>query len=236
MKRVCIGVCALLLAGLSQLSADTAIGLLTLSADPNLGYQTVSFGNFMGGAQGCTVGAAQYVVCTDVNVTNWTLELDFTAEVSGLTSPRIFSSTDPTSDSSVTIAPVSNTNPDFYSGESNNAWVLPLTVQNDCNPICDAQITKIIFSGTVDQSTLQLYNGSLTGPYTQEFLSSQQFSTTWMIPASDYVGAPGLLFDSTDVTISDQPVAPEPGTGFLILAAAVAVGLFQRAGLLKNRC
>jgi hypothetical protein len=231
MRTGTVAVAALLLANAWQLSADTAIGQIQL-AGPNLGSQTITVLNLMGGGQGCGVGAfgPQYVVCNDVNIVNWSLQLDFTAEVAGLpTSPITFTSGGSQDD----IAPVDSAVDNAYSGDPSNPWSISFDKTNaGCLPTCDAQITEIIFSGTVDESTLDLYNGS--GSPIPDSLSSQNFSLTWTIPPSDYA-SPGNLFDETDITISQQPAAPEPATVWLVLGAGITFGLLWRSGLLSTR-
>jgi hypothetical protein len=232
MRMAPVAVAALLLAGAWRLSADTAIGQIQLSG-PNLNSQTITVLNLMGGGQGCGVGifGSQYDVCNNVNIVNWSLQIDFTAEVAGLpTSPVTFTSQGSQDD----IVPVDSAVDNAYSGDPSNPWSIAFDQTNaGCSPTCDAQITEIIFSGTVDQSTLQLYNGS--GPYIPESLSSQNFSLTWMIPSSDYTDSPGNLFDETDITISQQPAVPEPATVWLVLGAGIAFGLLWRTGLLSTR-
>jgi hypothetical protein len=227
MKRVPVAVIVLLFGAVSQLAADTAIGQIVLQG-PDLGVQTITVDNFMGD---CTASGSQYTVCNSVNITNWTLELDFTSEVTGLTSPVIFTSAGSQDD----IAPTHSNLDNAYSGDPQNPWSLPFDLTNPgCTPTCDAMITQIMFSGTVDQSTLQIYNG-VGNPFIPETLSSQAFSLAWAIPASDYTASPGNLYDSTDITISQQPGVPEPSTIWLVLAAGAAAAMLRRTGLLSAR-
>jgi hypothetical protein len=231
MKTVTVAAVALVLANAWQLPADTAIGQIQLSG-PNLSSQTITVLNLLGGGQGCGVGfyGPQYDVCNSVNIVNWTLQLDFTAEVAGLpTSPVTFTS----AGSQDNIAPVDSAVDNAYSGDPSNPWSIPFDQTNPgCLPTCDAQITEIIFSGTLDQSTLQLYNGA--GPLIPESLTSQSFSLDWIIPQGDY-SSPGNLFDETDITISQQPGVPEPATVWLVLGAGITFGLLWRSGLLSTR-
>ena len=81
--------CLVGLGGLSQVSAQTAIGQLTLTGS-DFGYQTVSLYNFSGITTGCGQLAATYLVCNDLNISSWQLEIDFTANVSGLAPPAYF--------------------------------------------------------------------------------------------------------------------------------------------------
>jgi hypothetical protein len=185
-----------------QLSAQVNIGQLQLTA-PNFGNQTIGLYNFTGTTNGCAQMEPSYNVCNAVNINTWQLTVYFTPNASGLpTSPLTF-----TSNGSGDIVGPTDSDFDAYTGESGNPWVLSFDQVNaGCSPSCDAQITKIVFSGTIDTSTLELYNGAVGGPYTADPLSSQNFSVTWNIPSSDYTANPDSLFDSINLAVGQQPV------------------------------
>jgi hypothetical protein len=222
----------LVLGGALQLSADEIdLGYLSLTG-PNFGYQTVGFYNLTGATDGCEQLAAQYNVCNAVNVTSWQLTIDF-APSTGATglpaSPLVFNSNGNSNDIGPTDASF-----DAYTGAAGNPWNLSFDLQNPATggcPPCDAQISEIILTGTIDQTSLNLYNGSITGPYITDSLSTQSFSSTWFVPASDYTQSPDSIFDTNDVLFDNQapaPTVPEPRSFYLILMAAAAVGLFKR--------
>lgn len=226
MRTVTVAAAALLLASTWQLSADTAIG--TISLQQGLiqnGYQTVAVNNFTGSPNGCASLDPNYAVCNGVTMENWRMEIDFTSQLSGLTSPLVFTS----QGSQDNITPTSVI--DSYTGDQSDSWTLPFDVTNtSCTP-CDYQITQIIFSGVLDTTTLLLYDGDPNGPYTTETLNSTAFSTTWVIPQNYYTDSPGSLYDTTDIDVTQTP---EPGSFILLLAAGVAFGLLKRAGFLST--
>ncbi len=190
-----------ILGGVCQLAAQTAdIGQLTLTG-PHFGYQTVSLYNYTGATNGCEQLAAAYNVCNAVNIASWQLTITFTSNASGLpTSPLVFSS----NGASDSIAPT-NSNFTAYTGEATNPWSLSFDLSNaGCSPSCDAQISSITFSGTLDTGSLELYNGSASGPYSLDALNSQTFTVTWNIPATDYTANPDTIYDATDLVISNQ--------------------------------
>jgi uncharacterized protein (TIGR03437 family) len=187
----------------SGLSAQTAdIGQLRLTG-PNFGYQTIGLYNYTGATDGCEQLGAQYNVCNAVNISSWQLTITFTSSVSGIApSPLVF-----TSNGAGDMVGPTNSSFDAYTGEAGNPWTLSYSLTNaNCSPSCDAKISSITFSGTLDTNTLQLYNGSASGPYTLDSLGSQNFSVTWTIPANDYTANPGSLYDATDIIISNQTV------------------------------
>jgi hypothetical protein len=225
MKTVTVAAVALLLASAWQLPADTAIG--TISLQQGLiqnGYQTVAVNNFTGSPNGCASLDPSLPVCNGVTIENWRMEIDFTAEVAGLApSPLIFTSQGVQDN----ITPTQVI--DSYTGDQSDSWTLPFDVTNaNCSPTCDAQISQIIFSGTLDTTTLLLYNGDPNGPYITETLNSPDFITTWLIPASDYTPSSGTLYDTTDIDVTQTP---EPASFLLFMAAGVTLGLIKRAGL-----
>src|SRR6185312_9534190 len=188
-------------AGVCHLSAQTAdIGKITLSG-PNFGYQTVGVYNYTGPVDGCEQLASQYNVCNGVSITRWQLTITFTANASGLApSPLVFAS----NGNNDAIGPT-NANNDAYTGQAANPWTLSFNLRNaGCNPSCDAQISSITFSGTIDAGSLNLYDSSAAGPYILDSLATQNFSVTWTIPATDYTTTPGSLFDTTDILVTNQ--------------------------------
>ena len=177
--------------------------------------------------------AAQYNVCNSVNITNWQLTIDFTPSPGATslpTSPLVFNS-DGNSDDY--IGPT-DANFDPYTGATGNPWNLSFDLQNAATggcPPCDAEITEIILTGTIDQTSLNLYNGSVNGPYITDSLSTQNFSSTWFVPASDYTESADSIFDTNDVYLDNQvqpPTVPEPRSFYLILISATVAGLFRR--------
>jgi hypothetical protein len=226
-----------LLPGGSLFAGSVAIGQLQLGE--NNGYQTISFFNNTGGSAGCGVGGSEYLSCTGVDITSWSLTLTFVNEnpsdpgasyVNTLTSPIMFSS-----GLGDVIGPFDGNNP--YIGGLSGTWEIPLSFGNtdepDCGPTCDYQLTEVDFSGTIDTSDLpmrlyngQIYDGSDPSTYTI-FNAAGTFSAGWTISPDDYatLADPAFLSDQTDVLISDQAPAsstPEPSTRFLILAGCLA--------------
>lgn len=228
-----------------QLPGETlAIGQLQLGESD--GYQTISFFNNTGPGSGCGAGGSEYLACTGIDITNWTLSITFTNQNSddpspsynnSVSSPLVFSSgTDDT------IGPFDGTN--AYTGGSSGTWQIPLNFGNAdepaCGPTCDYQISQITFSGTIDPSDLpirlyngQTYNGSNPSTYTV-FNAQSSFSLTWNISPADYadLADPAFLSDQTDVVISDQapaPTAPELSTNVLLLVGLLVLASFRRA-------
>jgi hypothetical protein len=229
MRHFVAGIMALALGGVLHLSAaDIAIGQLSLTG-PNFGGQTVSLYNLTGATTGCEQAGPQYDVCNGININTWQLEVDFTANAAGLPpSPLIFTSNGPGD-----IVGPTDASFDPYTGETGNPWTLSFDqVNTGCDPDCDAQISQIVFSGTVDTTALQLFNDADAPggqPYVLDTLPSASFTTTWAIPVSDYTNDPDNLFDQTDVTISDvaapAPGTPEPGSIFLFMAGTILTGI-----------
>lgn len=226
-----------LLGGGCQLWGQADIGQLTLSG-PNFGYQTVSLLNLTGATDGCELQATQYNVCNSVNISTWSLELDFTANVAGLVaSPLTFSSIGP----SDAIGPTDLVNnPGGYTGQAGNPWSLSFDNTNvGCNPSCDANITKIVFSGTLDQATLQLGTDPTLTSDIPLFLTTTSFTTTWVIPSTDYTASPDSLYDSTDILISNREVppsaTPEPRSFLLILAGLGGIVFLKRTAFASMR-
>jgi hypothetical protein len=172
-----------------------------------------------------------YNVCNSLDISTWNLQVDFTANVEGLpSSPLTFNS----------IGSVGPTDALF----DNPAQVGNLSfdlVNLSCSPTCDAYISKIILTGTLDTSTLQLYNGLVGGPYIVDSLSSASFSTTWNINPADYTAptiganATGNIYDSTDIIITNTqgpppppPDTPEPGSVWLLVAGVIGIGFLKR--------
>jgi hypothetical protein len=239
MKKIWILGIALVAAG--ALCGDTvAIGQLQLSADAS-GYQDLSFFNLTGSSSGCQVYGSQYAACSGVDITNWALTITFTNENppsmdpsasynNTLTSPLVFTSGAPD-----TIGPYDGAN--AYIGGSSGTWQLPLNFGNSDEPACgpgpcDYQITQVVFSGTISPADLPIqlgnsatYNSADPSTYTV-FNADSTFSTTWMIPGSDYsISSPFFLSDSTDVLVNEQvsiSSVPEPVNLRLLCACVLA--------------
>ncbi len=216
-------------------AGTVAIGQLQLG--DNDGYQTISFFNNTGASAGCGIGGSEYLACTSVDITSWTLTVDFTNENLGdpdpsypnnLSSPLVF-----TGGSGDTITPFDGTTP--FTGGVSGTWQIPLSFENsdepDCGPTCDYQITEIDFSGNIDPSDLpirlysgQTYDGSDPSTYTT-FNAASSFSFTWLVPASDYTALsdPAFFSDAADVLIGDESATPEPSTYLLVVAALLAL-------------
>ena len=230
----------------SLAAANVAIGQMQLTYGG--GFQQLLFNNMTDTVTGCQEGVSQYTVCSGANIESWTLTLTFTNENPGNASPSYGLYSSPlviTSGPSENIAPgVSG-----YSGIS-TTWQIPLDFQGADDlacPPCDYQLTKVEFSGTLSATDLPLklgnsatYNGADSSTYTtfSPPATSPTFDDTWLIPPSDYTSldptfAGQLLFDQTDITVSDQPLTtpgvPEPGTVLLVSAGlAAAIGYRKR--------
>lgn len=228
-------------AGGIPLCAQVDIGQLNLSGS-NFGYQTIGLYNFTGTTQGCSVLSPQYNVCNALDITSWQLEVDFTDNIGNLPiSPLIFNS----NGSSADIIGPTDASFDLFTGDPSAAWSLPFDLTNTgCQPVCDAYISKVVFTGTLDSSTLQLFNGDVNGPYTVDSLASPTFTDTWVIPSTAYTGAnnePGAnstdsISLSTELLITNQPAStpappgvPEPGSIGLLIAGGAAIGLMKRS-------
>ncbi|HTA46000.1 MAG TPA: PEP-CTERM sorting domain-containing protein [Bryobacteraceae bacterium] len=228
-------------AGAIPLCAQVDIGEINLSGS-NFGYQTVGLYNFTGATQGCTVLSPQYNVCNALDITSWQLEVDFTGNVNGLpTSPLIFDSNGSNAD----IIGPTDASFDLFTGDPSAAWSVPFDLTNTgCQAVCDAYISKVVFTGTLDTDTLQLFNGAVNGPYSVDSLASPIFTDTWVIPSTAYTGGnnePGAnstdsINLSSELLITNQtapappgaPAAPEPGTIGLLIAGGSAIGLMKR--------
>lgn len=241
MNRVVRHLLVLAAGGAIQLSAQIDIGQLNISGS-NFGYQTIGLYNFTGGTQGCTLLSPQYNVCNALDITSWQLQVDFTDNIGDLpASPLIFNSNGSNAD----IIGPTDAGFDLFTGDPGAAWSVPFDLTNSgCQPVCDTYISQIVFTGTLDTSTLQLYNGNLNGPYTIDSLSSPTFSLTWTIPSSVYTdpttgaNVTDSINQSTELLITNQtqpppPGVPEPASFGLVIAGGALIGLMKRAILVR---
>ena len=253
--RFCKTLSLTLLATGSLFASQVAIGNLGLQY--NSGYQEVTFSNFTGLA-GCTAWGAPYSVCSEVDVSSWSLTITFAPQLgysdSTPASPWTLSGTD-------TIGPYDGSNP--YVGGVGGApvWAIPLSgvgvLEPDCPP-CDYQISQLVFSGTLSLASVpfRIYNGSTydgADPSTYSvFNAKTTFSTTWNVSSNIYsfTGTGGLVYglpgwfpndSGADVLVDEQnsppptPGVPEPGSLLLMAAGLAAACLLKRLSSLSAK-
>jgi len=206
------------------------IGSITLQGSQQ-GYQIVGAFNYTGATQGCGNLVSQYNVCNALNISSWALTIDYIPQIAGLGNGIGNASTLSFTSNGVadSIAPTDAAF-DAYKGEASNPWSLPFDITNSaCQTTCDAYVTSIIFSGTVDQTFLQLGNA---GSATSTANVPGTFTTTLTVPNSDYVAAQSTdgIIESTDIILDTQSTSstPEPATTGLFLIGATALGWMKR--------
>ena len=246
MRKLTCAIGALLLSS-SFLHADVApIGQILLQADTQAGSQDLYFFNATGGfgCAGNTVAPPDQVfsVCNGVNIDSWSLTVDFNSYNNApVTSPLQLSGTGPLGPGSLTTLA--------------GPGVIPLTQFGPCPP-CDAQITQVVFTGTIDGKDTPFFLGDAVGgasPYPNPYNPSDPstytvfnaittFSLVWNVSPSDYTGDPAqLLFDGASVEASDQTLAsvPEPSsislTCVLLFSSFILVTRFNGPNSRKNK-
>ncbi len=219
---------SLLAAPASYAANLPAVINLSLSADlPSNGLQELAITNETGSSNGCS---AMYEVCDTLAITNWTLTLTYTSTFYNnptpvLASPYVLHWQN--SGDNILATAAKTLDFDLCNGASVSSCTTPTTV-----------ITRIDFTGTLDQSSFAIFdpaaNGGTGGPG-PTFFANPTFSVT-LTPTGDY---PGNYFESTDGYVADQAqnvVAPEPGSTLLLLIGGLCGGaarIASRAGARK---
>lgn len=250
------GVAALALAPVSA----ATVGIGTLQVLYNNGYQQVGFLNLTGSDQGCQNNGdpGEFPVCTGVNISSWTLQINFAAQGgyanSLFNSPLVFTS----SGAGDSIGPFNGLA--GFTGGSSGTWQIPLTnlagFYNNTEPACppcDYQISSIEFSGTISAIDIPFKLGQTGGatpfnagdPATYTVFNAQTtFDTIWNVPAGDYSSISslpdpsffadfGFAASGADVLVSDQqqlpPSVPEPGSILLLFAGVATIAFAKRS-------
>jgi hypothetical protein len=221
--------------------ADISVGYLSLLADnPTGGEQNLTISNVTGSAD---CDAVEYLSCTNLNFTNWTLTVNYTSDYYNFSGPNVPSPLVFTDGGSGSYG-------GFGDITAGNSLSFPIDLcagagscANPNNP--DTQITSVEFSGQISPSAFCLYDiaasgCNLTNPTT--FFANPNFDLIW-------TGAPGVgpyvdedsefLYagaQSPDITVATQSntvVTPEPG-GFVLVTALLPFALFLRRKLVRR--
>jgi len=183
-------------------------------------------------ANPCNTASVYPLSCDALSITNWTVEVDYTALDGGVQTPQpavYNSSLACTSSGCDTI----DTTSDVF---DNPLYSLPYSDANDC---CDTLVTRIVFTGQLS-SQISIWNPGASGP--TAFFPQSPFSVTVDLTNPNDASAvsyqngttPGYL---TDLLISDnsgdnsggggeggESSVPEPATLTLVAAGVLALG------------
>jgi hypothetical protein len=220
---------SLLAAGSSSLQAAQAY-LGSIGVFAGLGastdYQQVLLFNQVApdAPDDCSTATTFALVCDNINITDWSVEVDYTALIGGfqVVQAPVFNS----------AATCSGTGCETISRgndpTANPLYSLPYSVTNPC---CDTIVTRIVFTGTLQASFNVWLPGALSSSL---FFPETPFTVTVDIPGSDpYLtgDAPGYL---TDLLVNDNPNPggggggggegiPEPGTLALAIGGVLTI-------------
>lgn len=215
-----------LLAGmcLPALAGQVSLGYIGVYPGPGAAsdYQYIVLWN-LSGMDPCTPAdaASPALSCDQVNLTNWSVDIDYTMLVGGAQIPQPAVHNDSTSCGIAGCDTIVSNNyfldPPLYAA-------LPYTVTSTC---CDTLVTRIVFTASL-AGPIQIRNYGDTVSST--FFPQSPFTFTVDIPpGSDYArGIANAFPPLTDLIISDGPgpgpvpAVPEPATLILALGGVLA--------------
>jgi hypothetical protein len=170
----------------------------------------------------CSTATTFALVCDNVNITNWTVEVDYTALTAGtqVAQSPVFNSAATCGGAGCETIATGN------DPTVNPLYSLPYSVTNAC---CDTLVTRIVFTGTLQSS----FNVWLPGASSSSlFFPETPFTVTIDIPGGDSYStgdAPGYF---TDLLVNDNPNpggggggggVPEPASFTLAIGGLLAV-------------
>ena len=201
-----LGLCVLF-ASISLSATTVSIGqLYLLSETPSYGNQTLAVFNSTGSCDG-----SFSFVCDNINISNWTLTVDFTN--SGGPQTQVLTPTGPGD----VIAPGS-----FYSPPS---WTFDQSCTSGNCPPFDTTITKVIFTGSIGLTNPTPLNVMLSPGNNGTFFASNTFTVVYD-PILLVDSSSGYVYsDPADILVNSYPGSnnnvPEP-SGLVLLAIGIS--------------
>jgi len=197
-----------LFGSVSLSAATVSIGqLYLLSETPSYGNQSLAVFNSTGSCDG-----SFSFVCDNINISNWTLTVDFTN--SGGPQTQVLTPTGPGD----VIGPGS-----FYSPPS---WTFDQSCTSGSCPPFDTTITKVIFTGSIGSVNPTVLNVLLSpGGSSSTFFASNTFTVEYT-PVLVVDSASGYVYsDPVDILVNSYSGSnnnvPEP-SGLVLLAVGIS--------------
>jgi hypothetical protein len=198
--------------------------IANLSDSPTGGEQELAIYNLTGPAN-CQAG--EYNACSNLNLTNWTLTVDYTSSYYTGTSVAYTDSGSGPYGGFGDITPSS----------TNNVFDLDLCGgAASCTDIDNptTTITSVEFSGQISPSSICLYDasaGGCNGSNPTTFFGNPAFDLVWngSSPQTPYVNEDNVAYaQSPDFAVTDQSSGvPEPST-FLLFVVLLPLARFAR--------